>query len=472
MTSLLHDSGQVTSAVCRETNRPKKLLNLCAIALFCAAAVAAPCQTFNTLVTFGASTGGPIALLQGADGNLWGITGGTGTRDCGNVYYVTLAGELTTFPNLPCDRVLEPFALLLGQNGVYYGISYKAGPTDQGTIFKVTPSGGAVVIDSFTDSADGYDPIDMMQASNGLFYGVTARGGLHGGKTGFGTLFTMTPAGVRTVLYNFDSAHGIWPGSAPVEGIDGNFYGTTTEGGAYGVGTVYKITPSGDLTLLHSFGASPSEGSYPYNSLVQAPDGYFYGETSTGGPSNDGTLFRISRSGAFTNLHNFSGSDGSFVVGGLVLGTDGLLYGGTSAGGANNLGTLFSSTLAGSLTTLHSFDGSDGESPFGYMLDTNGVFYGVAGTTANTSVIFSLSVGMGSFVETLPTAGLPGRSVIILGTDISGATDVSFNGSSAAFTVVSDSEITATVPAGATTGSVTVTIPSGTLTSNVFFKIL
>jgi uncharacterized protein (TIGR03437 family) len=79
---------------------------------------------------------------------------------------------------------------------------------------------------------------------------------------------------------------------------------------------------------------------------------------------------------------------------------------------------------------------------------------------------------MGSFVETLPTAGLPGRSVIILGTDISGATDVSFNGSSAAFTVVSDSEITATVPAGATTGSVTVTTPSGTLTSNVFFKIL
>jgi uncharacterized protein (TIGR03437 family) len=49
---------------------------------------------------------------------------------------------------------------------------------------------------------------------------------------------------------------------------------------------------------------------------------------------------------------------------------------------------------------------------------------------------------------------------------------VSFNGIPAAFTVVSDTEIQATVPAGATTGTVTIDTPGGgTLTSNAIFQV-
>jgi uncharacterized protein (TIGR03437 family) len=74
-------------------------------------------------------------------------------------------------------------------------------------------------------------------------------------------------------------------------------------------------------------------------------------------------------------------------------------------------------------------------------------------------------------VETQPTSGKVGASVRILGTNLRGATSVIFNGMPATFKVVSGSLISATVPAGATTGPVQVTLPSGTLTSNVNFRV-
>jgi large repetitive protein len=49
---------------------------------------------------------------------------------------------------------------------------------------------------------------------------------------------------------------------------------------------------------------------------------------------------------------------------------------------------------------------------------------------------------------------------------------VNFNGKAATFTVVSSSEITITVPAGATTGEVQVVTSRGTLLSNVSFRVL
>jgi hypothetical protein len=82
-----------------------------------------------------------------------------------------------------------------------------------------------------------------------------------------------------------------------------------------------------------------------------------------------------------------------------------------------------------------------------------------------------LAVGLGPFIKTNPTSGTVGTAVTILGTDLTGSTSVSFNGTAAVFTVVSVSEITATVPNGATTGKVQVTTPGGTLLSNVAFRV-
>jgi hypothetical protein len=70
-----------------------------------------------------------------------------------------------------------------------------------------------------------------------------------------------------------------------------------------------------------------------------------------------------------------------------------------------------------------------------------------------------------------PGFGPTGTSVDIAGVNFSGASSVTFNGTPAAFSVNSDAEIHAIVPAGATTGSIAVTTPTGTATSNASFGV-
>jgi uncharacterized protein (TIGR03437 family) len=80
-------------------------------------------------------------------------------------------------------------------------------------------------------------------------------------------------------------------------------------------------------------------------------------------------------------------------------------------------------------------------------------------------------MGLPAFAKTVPTLGRAGSSILILGNNLIGTTRVKFNGTAAAFTVISASAIRTTVPTGATTGSVQVTTPTGTLTSNVVFTV-
>ncbi len=71
-----------------------------------------------------------------------------------------------------------------------------------------------------------------------------------------------------------------------------------------------------------------------------------------------------------------------------------------------------------------------------------------------------------------PKTGQVGASVVVTGSGFTGATDTAFNGTSATFTVNSDTKITTSVPTGATTGPITVTTPAGTATSVSIFKVV
>jgi uncharacterized repeat protein (TIGR03803 family) len=285
-----------------------------------------------------------------------------------------------------------------------------------------------------------------------------------------------------------------------VQAANEDFYGTTASGGANGRGAVFKITPSGMLTTLYSFCSQKGcrDGSFPVSALVQATNGDLYGTTYYGGancaPDGCGTVFKISMSGTLTRLHSFCSQsgcpDGGHPTAGLIQATDGNLYGTTSVGGANDLrggGTIFKITPSGTLTTLYSFCSQsgcpDGSGPAaGLVQATNGAFYGTtysggandtcSGPLPGCGTVFSLSVGLGPFVKTQTTAGKVGGVVRILGTDLTGATSVTFNGTPAAFTLVQPSEISTTVPAGATTGTVQVVTPSGTLSSNAPYRVL
>jgi hypothetical protein len=69
-----------------------------------------------------------------------------------------------------------------------------------------------------------------------------------------------------------------------------------------------------------------------------------------------------------------------------------------------------------------------------------------------------------------PASGPPGTSVVITGTNYQGITGVDFNGVAASFVVNSVTQITATVPAGATVGRIHVINPAGTGTSATNFQ--
>src|SRR5205823_5584872 len=70
-----------------------------------------------------------------------------------------------------------------------------------------------------------------------------------------------------------------------------------------------------------------------------------------------------------------------------------------------------------------------------------------------------------------PTSGPPGTNVILTGSNLTGANAVKFNGTPASFGVNSDTQVTATVPTGASSGPISVTAPGGTATSSASFTV-
>ncbi len=449
-----------------------------AILLLATATVPLLSQTFTSLISFDGQDGSsPSFIVQGPDGDLWGTTpSGGGKTNCGTIYKVTLAGKPSEQFIFNCTVGNQPGGLILGTDGNFYGVTSFGGTGNGGTVFKLTPNRELTALLNFTvNGTGGSGPTGLLQGADGDFYGTT-----YGGGTDLvGTLFKMTSAGSLTTLYQFDFTHGAQPFAAPVQGTDGNFYGTTYSGGAYGEGTVYKVTPKGDLTVLHSFGESGSDGFSPLTSLVQGRDGNFYGTTSNGGANQVGTAFKITPNGMLTILHNFDETDGRSPAD-LVQATDGNFYGATGYGGTDDgAGTIFKMTPAGEVSTVHNFSGTDGSNPFTLFQDTNGNIYGTTGGGGDLNcdpsygcgTVYGLALGLSPFVQTVPSRGRIGTAVIILGTNLTGAMSVSFNGTAATFTVVSGSEITTTVPGGATTGKVTVTKKNGTISSNVSFVV-
>jgi uncharacterized repeat protein (TIGR03803 family) len=488
-------------------------------ALCATTAITLPAQTFTTLHKFNGEDGSypQMGMVQGTNGDLYGTTsdGGTSiycTAGCGTVFKITPGGTLTTLHSfcvdgLPCTDGAQPWggAMVQAPSGDFYAETSFGGAINEGTIFKMTPSGTLTTLYSFcalSDCADGSMPeTGVIRATNGDFYGAT----LQGGANRFGTIFKVTPSGTLTTLHSFcvnglPCTDGLHVDGPLVQATNGDLYGTTYNGGANnaclnsgvaeGCGTIFKMTPSGTLTTLYSFcseGVYPdcTDGYNPVTALTQGADGDLYGMSWSGGAYNHGTIFKITPGGTLTTLYSFCAKtgcpDGEDPTGALVQATDFNFYGTTEYGGANQCppvtagcGTIFKMTPSGALTTIHSFDGTDGSNPDRTLVQaTNGILYGVmANGGAGYGTVFSLDLGLGPFVKVQPASGEVGAAVEILGSDLTGATEVAFNGTAAIFKTVSKYLITTTVPAGASTGEVQVVTPGGILASNVVFRVL
>lgn len=469
------------------------------LALACAAitlsvAVRAHAQTFTTLAAFNGVNGtAPFfgSLVQSTNGNYYGSTVHGGKKGYGVIFQLTPAGKLTELYSFcalaSCtDGTFPMVAPILGSDGNFYGTTYSGGnSSNSGTVYKMTIGGKLTTLYSFCPTqpcSDGVSPVGVIEGSNGNFYGVAQYGGAYGD----GTFFELTSLGEFRVLHSFCAQPGCGsganPGASPMQASNGNFYGTAARGGFHSGGVVYEITPAGSYKALYNFCSQTNcaDGSYPQSTLVQDANGNLYGTTLYGGAYGDGTVFEITPSDQYIVLHSFNANDdtdGGFPQSAPTLANDGNLYGTTANGGNEGHGNIYQITPEGTYTSLYTFCNdstcSAYDAAYGLLQGTDGIFYGATadGGSHDEGVVYSFSNNLGPLVKTVPAAAAVGARVIVLGNGLTGATSVTFNGVSAAFTVESDTYLTATVPTGATTGVVSVVTPSGTLNSNPQFVV-
>ncbi len=371
--------------------------------------------------------------------------------------------------------------------GVLYGTDMYGGG---GTVYKLDSS----AVDGFDEVSSGYpafyngfpDPSSLTVGSDGNLYGTVYQGGSHG----YGAVFSVKPDGSQAYdIYDFqDGTDGYEPMAALTVGPDGTLYGTTSRGGANSdYGTIFKITPAHVFSTLYSFDED-NTGAYPYGKMVyNLNDGYLYGTTSSGTASYYGSVFRIKPDGSgFSTVYSFgkTSADGNTPYGDLMIGSDGKIYGTTSQSGYSSVpgGTVFALTTTGQLTYLHMFpnSNSDGNTPYSGLLENiDGNLYGFtyAGGVQPYNgvnvggVLYKIATQLPLITSANPSPAAPGASIIITGVNLTGASAVSFNGVAASFTVNSATQITATVPSGATSGQIAVTTPNGSGKSAANFTV-
>lgn len=283
---------------------------------------------------------------------------------------------------------MSPTGSLVDFDGALAGAAFSGGLQQCngldgcGTVFAIEPTRAERIVYRFMGVPDGAAPVGPFLNAEGTLYGVTVFGGFGRGclSLGCGTVFSLTSAGVETVLYAFKGgSDGAFPNGGVVD-IGGYLYGTTGSGGASNNGTVFKVDPTGSATVLHTFRKAP-DGLAPAAGLVEQA-GMLYGTTTQGGKYGFGTVFAIAPSGAERVVYSFrGGADGARPQGTLVA-VNGTLFGTTAGGGrsracAGGCGTVFKLSPSGAETVIHSFaGGNDGEDSLAGLAASNGVLFG------------------------------------------------------------------------------------------------
>jgi uncharacterized repeat protein (TIGR03803 family) len=309
--------------------------------------------------------------------------------------------------------------------GTTYGVLYGAPPGNYGTLFKIDKHGKQTILHRF-HGQDGANPEvgHLIRDEDGNLYGVTDRGGTFPGGipgAGGGTVFKFDLRHHKfTTLYTFT---GLLDGDSPrgtlVRDKAGNIFGTTLGGGtSVYYGTVFKLSKNGKESVLHNFQAGKNAGGVgPQEGLIADRHGNMYGVDSPGGDFTDfgGNVFKITPAGKETTLYTFTGgADGGVPLGELLRDEDGNLYGTTYYGGANNVGTIFKLDPTGKETVLHSFAGGlqrDGANPAGRLIrDEDGNFYGTTwagGTYPDSGTVFKMDpTGQVTILYSFPPGGI------------------------------------------------------------------
>src|SRR5262249_1602165 len=170
-------------------------------------------------------------LIQASDGNFYGT--GSLPDFPGTIFRVTASGQFTLLQKFPYPTEFTS-ALIQASDGNIYGATNGSGA---GTgIFRMSLAGDLQFIHEMTDQ-EGYDPVQLLQASDGNLWGLS--------DFRNGSFFAITLGGVSITSGAFNcNSTGCQP-QGMIEGRDGNFYGTAINGGNMPgqnpEGTVFKI---------------------------------------------------------------------------------------------------------------------------------------------------------------------------------------------------------------------------------------
>jgi uncharacterized repeat protein (TIGR03803 family) len=214
----------------------------------------------TVLYSFGATSNdghNPLsALIQAKDGSFYGTTYSGGVNGYGTVFKLAVSSGGVKYSILHnCadgtttnDGQNPQAALVQGADGNLYGTTSKGGVNGFGSIFKMDHSGNVTILHAFgaSGSYDGETPVaPLIQAADGSFYGTTAAGGANvtSSGSGYGTAFRMDSSGNVTVIHSFGAT--VNDGQVPLAGLvqaaNHSLYGVCSQGGQGGGGQVFRI---------------------------------------------------------------------------------------------------------------------------------------------------------------------------------------------------------------------------------------
>ncbi len=465
-----------------------------------------PSGSESLLASFPANDSGCAqGLTLGADGNFYGTCsqGFSSAGLLGNFYKITTAGvytDLYDFKNAVTGEAYPNGPPILATDGNFYGITFQSSSSN-GAIYKVTPAGNLTIVHTF-GGGDSIPVGPLSQATDGNLYGAVLTAAGFGNRGG---LFKVGLSGSGyKIIYGFVDATGFGPNTGVVQGSDGKLYGATSAGGTNSNGVIYRVSTSGTgYTVLYNLASTSTDGAP--NTLIRATNGNLYGSSFGGGNGNQGDIWELTSANAYSDyLFSNSTNLGSNPAGPVVQHTNGTIYGTNSSGGVTGVGVFFSENIgASAFASLVTQSGKEGAKVgiLGQGFSTSSVvkFGGTQATTKTLSgtTFITATVPTGALTGAVtvttgtttlttpqsfrvtpvltsftPSTGPVGTVVTINGNGLQQTTKVTFNGKSASFTVVSDSQVTATVPTGATTGKIAVTTKGGTANSATNFTVM
>ncbi|MGH6889650.1 MAG: choice-of-anchor tandem repeat GloVer-containing protein [Rhizomicrobium sp.] len=333
----------------------------------------------------GSSDGGDpdAGLIRDSAGNLYGTGDYGGAAFAGVVFKVARNGTETVLYSFSggADGA-QPFATLVRDKaGNLYGTTTMGGSANAGVVFQIDAGGTETILHNFIGGTDGTDPTGgLLEDRAGNFYGTTSQGG----TSDAGVLFKISAKGKYSILHTFTGAadDGKYPTyTSLLMDSTGTLYGVTEEGGTTDNGILYKFSKTGTLTILHSFTGGTTDGCNVLGTPFIDKSGDFYGTTSSCGTSSLGTVWKVSANGNESVLHSFAGgaADGEYPLAGVIVDARGNVYGNTETGGASNVGTVYKISPTGKFTLLHSFTGADGKYPYGGLVQNRkGSLFGTA----------------------------------------------------------------------------------------------